>query len=195
MDTRFKKGEHRNPATEFKPGQHWRPRKEHWGKEWLTHQYVTLRKSALEIATAQGCTENNIYFWLHKHGVPVRHMTDIRAMKHWGLEGPKNPMFGKRGILNHNWRGGLTPARQAIYAKAEWKKLARDVRKRDKCCRLCGSTERTEIHHIDPFSQSPLLVLDIGNVILLCEKCHDKMRGKENRWKRKLFKLIQPERR
>ena len=181
-----------DPKTgHFIKGQHWRAHQPFWDRAWMIREYVEKRRGAAEIAAQFAVTENAIHFWLKRHGIKGRTVTEVRAFKHWGSNGPKNPMYGKRGVLNPNWRGGLTPLRQAIYAKSEWRELSRAVRKRDKVCRLCGSAERTEIHHIDPFSQAPLLVLDIGNAILLCKRCHGKMRGKENRWKRRLYRLIE----
>jgi len=180
----------RNEKGQFVKGTHWRDRKPWWGRDWLVDMYETKGQSAGEIAAANGVTENNILYWLAKHGITRRCMAEIRAAKHWGSTGAENPMYGKRGILNPNWRGGLTPLRQAIYAKAEMRQAMSAVYKRDRCCRLCGATKLLEIHHIDPFSQSPLLVMDIGNMIVLCKACHRKMRGKEARWKRRLFKLV-----
>jgi hypothetical protein len=191
MDTRIKKGQHLSRATEFQKGQHWRTRKPYWDREWLRVEYEDKKKSAAEIAAQFGITENAILFWLAKHKIPTRTMTEVRAIKHWGCEGEKNPQFGKRGVLNAQWQGGLTPLRQRIYARAEWRQLVRAVYARDKSCRLCGSVDRREIHHIDPFSQSPLLMMDIGNVILLCHDCHKKIRRKEHRWKKKLYQLIE----
>jgi len=187
---RFIKGQSASPATQFKTGQHWRPKKPYWEKEWLESEYIDKKRSASEIAEQFGITDNAILFWIDKHGIPTRSTSEVRSIKSWGAVGPANPMYGKTGILNPNWKGGLTPLRQEIYAKSEWRQAARAVRKRDKVCRLCGSNNETEIHHIDPFSQAPLLVMDIGNMILLCGPCHRKMRGKENRWKKKLFRLI-----
>lgn len=175
----------------FKEGQHWRPRQLWWDKAWLENEYVTLKQSASEIAERCGCTENNIGFWLVKHGIPRRTMREVRQVKRWGATGEKNPMFGKIGILSPQWKGGLTPFRQRLYSSLEWKAFAAKVRRRDKTCRLCGSTERLEIHHIEPFSLAPLLVMAIGNVIRLCHKCHVKMRGRERWWRKRLYRLVQ----
>lgn len=182
-------------SGQFVKGQHWRKRKAHWSKAWLENAYAADRRSASDIASEMGITENGVYYWLHKHDIPRRSISESRAVKHWGCAGEANPMYGRRGRLNPNWKGGLTPFRQAVYALHEWRKFSRDVRKRDKACRLCGEEDGLEIHHIDPFSQAPLLVMDIGNVILLCKTCHRKMKGKEGRWKRKLYRLVNEERR
>lgn len=185
----FKDGE-AGASTRFKKGEHWRKPSPLWDKEWIRNAYVVRGKSAAEIASMFSVTEAAVLFWLRKHGIPRRSMAEIRAAKHWGSVGEKNPMYGKRGVLNPNWSGGLTPLRQTYYGKSEMRQAMRDVYIRDKSCRLCGSEDQMEVHHIDPFSQAPLLVMEIGNMILLCAKCHRKMRGKEMSWRKKLLKLI-----
>lgn len=189
-DGRFKKGEHRSPSTEFKPGEHWREPKPFWNRDWLYHEYIELGRSSQEIADQFDCNQNNILYFLDKFDIPRRTISETRSIKHWGQSGKDNPMYGKKGILNPNWKGGLTPFRQYIYTTQDWKKFSKAVRTRDKVCRLCGGSEKLEIHHIDPVSQSPLLIMDIGNAILLCAKCHRKMLGKEKRWKKQLLSLI-----
>src|SRR5258707_10158916 len=118
----FVKAESASPATQFKKGEHWRKRKPHWDKSWLETQYIEKRRSVSDIASEMAVTENAIFFWLDKHGIPTRDMSEIRATKKWGSFGEQNPMFGKTGILNPNWRGGLTPLRQSVYANSNWKK-------------------------------------------------------------------------
>ena len=180
-----------DPKTgRFVKGQHWRIHKAFRDRAYLLRQYVDLKRSCSEIACDFGVTEAAILFWLRKHDIKRRDVSGARAVKHWGSFGERNPMHGKTGILNPNWRGGLTPARQTIYASSQWKQAARAVRKRDKTCRLCGSGANTEIHHIEPFSCCPLLVMDVGNMILLCDDCHKKLRGKERRWRRKLYSIL-----
>ena len=176
----FIKGERAHPETEFKAGQHWRPRKLYWDRDWLFNEYVTKVRSALDIANQESCTENNILFWLHKHNIPRRSMREIRSIKKWGACGKDNPMYGKRGKAHPNWQGGLTPLRQQFYSKSEWQEVSRKVHARDKVCRLCGGSENLEIHHIQAFPKAPLFFFDAGNLILLCRKCHRalKARGK-----------------
>jgi hypothetical protein len=194
-DTRIQKGQHLSRSTEFKPGQHWREPKPWWQREWLEHQYVTLQRSMADIAKANGTGESNICFWIQRHGIRTRSMSEARKVKHWGAGGTTNPMFGKSGWKNPNWRGGLSPLRSRLYARSAWHTVVRKVRSRDKVCRLCGVERGLEIHHIDPFANVPLLALDEGNLILLCSSCHTQLRGKEKRWRKKLFKLINAERR
>lgn len=161
-----------------------------WQREWLRIEYQEKGRSAREIAVQFGMAENTILFWLHKHAIPTRSISDTRKVKHWGLCGPQNPMFGKRGMLNPHWKGGLTPLRQLVYTNSEWKEFEKKVKKRDRCCRLCGDIHDLQIHHIEPFAKAPLLVMDIGNVIRLCGPCHRRIQGKERRWRKKFYRLI-----
>lgn len=189
-DTRIKRGQHLSHATEFKKGQHWRTRKPFWGHTWLFTEYVTKQRSAGDIAAQFNLSAESIHFWLRRHEIPRRNVSEARKIKHWGSVGEANPMFGKKGAAHPTWKGGLTPARQSLYASSAWRSAVCAVRKRDKCCRLCGDPGEYHIHHIDPFSDAFLLTADPGNLIRLCVACHFKIKGKEHRWKKRLFKLI-----
>jgi 5-methylcytosine-specific restriction endonuclease McrA len=95
---------------------------------------------------------------------------------------------GKRGAETTNWKGGVTPERQAFYATPEWKQAVKDVWQRDdaKCVR-CGLDHRTvdrsvvkfDIHHIVSFSVKELRC-ELSNLVLLCEECHYFVHSREN---------------
>lgn len=175
----------------FQKGRHWRSSKPWWDRAWLEAEYIAKCRSASEIAAEGGCTENNILYWLYKHGIPRRSVSEARKLKRWETpSGQANPMYGRRGYLNPNWKGGLTPARQGVYGSSLWRAVARRVRSRDKVCRLCGNGDRCEIHHIISFSSAPLLVLHEENLILLCYGCHKKIYGQERRWEKRLLRLV-----
>lgn len=54
------------------------------------------------------------------------------------------------------------------------------VREKDNfMCRICGSKEKLNAHHIKPYAIFPKLRFDIKNGITLCEDCHKKIH-KEN---------------
>lgn len=169
----------------FERGKHWRKKKPHWDKEWLVEEYITQQKSAAEIAIAVGVTENAIYFWLKKHGVCTRTISEVRAIKHWGMVGEDNPMFGVKGELNHNWRGGVTPERQSFYSTIEWRRASRKVKKRDNLtCQRCKVHVRNlqcqiEIHHIESFSVVEKRA-EVDNLVMLCQTCHDFVHSKQN---------------
>lgn len=182
--TRFRKGERRSPATEFKKGQHaYRKHQPHWDRDWLYLRYVTQGKSAAEIAKETDVTNKNIYYWLDKHGIPRRNSSEARALQPWrGLVGEANPMFGRTGAKNPNWKGGVAPDRQCVYASSAWKKVAKIVRNRDaNRCKRCGTSEqKLHIHHVIPFDSAPLLGLSLRNLVLLCIPCHNWVHSKAN---------------
>ena len=171
---------------QFQKGQHWRPRKLWWDKCWLQDQYTDAGRSVKDIATEGGVTENAIYFWLHKHGIPRRSMQEIRSKKKWGASGSDNPMWNKRGELNPRWLGGVTPERQSFYTSGEWRTACSKVWKREGAtCQRCGLRKSDSpdmpfhIHHIVSFANKELRA-DTGNLILLCEVCHHFVHSKRN---------------
>lgn len=176
----FTKGYRFSPETEFKKGQHWRPQKPYWNREWLRHEYEDKFRSANEIAKQFGITEAGILYWLRKHNIPRREMLNIRAKKHWVLSGEQNGMYGRTGDKSPNWKNGCTPDRQSFYISKEWKKACSAVYKRDKAqCQKCGSKDNLHVHHIVTFANKELRA-DIDNLILLCAKCHRFVHSKKN---------------
>ena len=177
---KFIKGVHYSSKTEFKKGEHWRPRKPYWDREWLLREYKDNFKSANEIAKQFGITESTILYWLQKHKIPRRDTSEIRAEKHWGLSGKQNGMYGRIGKDNPHWRGGITPDRQNFYASSEWKKACSAVYKRDNAeCQKCGNKENLHIHHIISFANNKLRA-NVDNLILLCANCHHWVHSKDN---------------
>lgn len=181
---RFIKGYHYNPKTEFKKGQHWKKPKPYWKKANLYDEYIIKRKSAQQIAEEQGCTESNILYFLKKHKIKAREMSEIRKITYWGVKGKDNPMYNKKGELNPNWKGGISTERQGFYSGEEWKNACRHVWKRDKAtCQRCrikaDEGMPLHIHHITSFVNKKLRS-DIDNLILLCEVCHGWVHSKKN---------------
>jgi transposase len=158
-------------------------------RAWLEHEYLEAKRSARDIAEGCGVTENNVLFFLHKHGIATRTMEHIRAEKYWGAVGPENPMFGRCGSKNPNWKGGVTPERQAFYLSEEWKQVCQRVWRRDKAtCQCCGLIAAAgiemHIHHRVTFAYQPLRA-ELSNLVLLCETCHEWVHSNENsrhRW-------------
>ena len=106
--------------------------------------------------------------------------------------GDKNPMFGIKGMLHPNWKGGLTPVRQKIYSSEEWKMARKLVMKRDKyacvkCSKQISSIKRGKqticnltLHHIIPFSDDITKACKEDNLMLLCHDCHSWVHSKNN---------------
>ena len=156
----------------------------YWHKDWLENEYIINKKPANQIAREQGCKENNILYFLKKHGIKTRTTSEIRSFKKWGVCGKLNGMYGKVGRLNPNWDGGKSPERQSKYARSAWKELAKSILKRDNYhCRKCNSPHTSEskliIHHIKKWSHFPELRFEPKNLITLCEKCHKKIHSRK----------------
>jgi hypothetical protein len=77
----------------------------------------------------------------------------------------------KKGEDHWNWKGGITKDNASKReGTSQWRK---SVYQRDLYhCRLCGSNNDLEAHHIIPFSINEKLQTEIENGITLCSKCH-----------------------
>lgn len=83
----------------------------------------------------------------------------------------------RKGENNPQWKGGGS----GKYGP-EWSFVRQQVRERDKVCQNCehdGSVHRLEAHHIVPvrlFNQAEDTTIEdaheLGNLVLLCRKCH-----------------------
>lgn len=156
---------HRTPPKPFK------------NREWLFTEYVTKNRSAPEIARACGVNKTTILHWLGKFDIPRR---DVSESKRGRFGGHKNPA----------WRGGVTPLRQRLYKRDEWRKLVAETLKRDNyTCARCGvyrakSEPKLVTHHIRAFATHPSLRFDPANLVTLCEKCHRWVHSKANKARR-----------
>lgn len=181
---KFKKGERRSPATEFKSGTHWRAPQPFRQKEWLEQEYVTKQRSTGEIAAEFGVTDAAILYWLKQHGIARRPIAKARSIKHWGAKGAANGMYGKRGAQVSNWKGGITPDRQSFYSSQEWAAVVPLVWKRDEAtCQRCKQKQNGgptfHIHHIVSFQVVDLRA-ELSNLVLLCKDCHDWVHSSAN---------------
>lgn len=174
-----------HPNGRFVAGTHWRRRKPHWDKAWLEKEYVTNLRSSADIAAEVGCKENNIHFWLAKHSIPRRSTSEVRSIKHWGIVGPANPMYGKRGPLCRTYIDGSSHERQTLLSRSEGRQFTRSVLARDnfKCVR-CGAINTGKrslhAHHLKPWAGNKELRFDLSNAVILCRKCHLWVHSKAN---------------
>lgn len=169
----------------FIKGHHWRKEKPHWNKEWLFNEYITKKHTIPELAIICDCTDSNISYWIDKHKIPFRSISETRSFKYWGSSGDVNGMFGVRGDSNPNWKGGISPDRQVVYNSQEWKEIVPLVFvKCDYKCLRCGDTHKSNknplhIHHLVSFEISELRI-EINNLIVLCRKCHHWVHSRKN---------------
>lgn len=133
-----------------------------------------------------------------KRGVQVSQETKLKisntrkSRTYESLSGDKNSMFGVRGELSPNWKGGLTPLRQKIYSTDEWKNVRKLIFERDNyscvmCNKYMSSIKRGNrkicnlaIHHIKPFSDDITKACEEDNLVLLCHECHTWVHSKNN---------------
>jgi hypothetical protein len=85
---------------------------------------------------------------------------------------------GKRGAATPNWKGGVTPERQAFYSSPEWRDAVKAVWARANAhCERCGAHHNGvlrgtfHVHHIVSFMVRELRS-EPSNLALLCKTCH-----------------------
>lgn len=161
----------------------------HRNPSWLAKQYLVNKKSLREIAEMTEVPFRTIKRWLDKFGIPLRSQSESRSVKYWAEVGPANPMWGKLGALNSNWKGGLATERDTFYSTQKWKKTRAKVWKRDNAtCQRCNKKREHKtnkrnnfhIHHIKSFAIKHLRA-KLSNLVLLCKKCHEFVHSKKNK--------------
>jgi endogenous inhibitor of DNA gyrase (YacG/DUF329 family) len=80
-----------------------------------------------------------------------------------------------------SWKGGLTPLRRRIRNTRLHKDMQKLVFKIDDyTCTLCGKIGGDlEMHHIRTFSENEELRYFIGNLVTICNPCHNTTKQKE----------------
>ena len=58
---------------------------------------------------------------------------------------------------------------------AEWAKVRNEFVAEHSVCEACGSTDKLNVHHIEPFHLKPELELSTSNLITLCREHHFKV--------------------
>jgi hypothetical protein len=191
----------------------------HLDPVWLRQKYEEEGLSTYAIAALVSRNPTNIHDQLVKFEIPRRpkwsriaadanaslvaprrgwkHTEEARqkciaaaTTPHPSMRGAGNPMFGKRGALHPNFKGGNTPERQAIYASAEWAELSRQILARDNyLCHRCGDGNRRKskatrgnlcLHHMKGWAEYPEGRLCADNIVVLCVACHRWVHSRAN---------------
>jgi len=190
----------------------------HLDPVWLRQKYEEEGLSTYQIGAIVGRDPKNVYTKLVEFGIPRRStfhkIVELAASgaprtRGWKrteegrlqsvmaasrpqpkLRGEGNGMYGRKGADHHNFRGGTTPERQAMYASAEWAAVVRLVMERDgyKCVHCGDGNKRATfkgkstlcVHHVKSWAAHPALRLDAGNLLTMCEKCHRWVHSKNN---------------
>lgn len=162
------------------------PSKPYHDAEWLKAEYAK-GGNCYTIAAACGGAPNTVHKYLVKFGIEARtSVASARAAgKTHGSKGEKNGMFGRKGARSTNWKGGVTPDRQAFYQTPEWAAACSEVWRRDDAtCRRCGVRKSSEdqeycVHHVVSFAVKALRA-EPSNLVLLCVKCHRWVHSRKN---------------
>lgn len=127
----------------------------------------------------------------HKHTAATREQQRQRRIADGHvpyLQNGVHHLKGKRGADTPNWKGGVTPERQAHYSSDEWAEVVKAVWTReDAKCRRCNldhrgldrSKYKFHIHHIVSFAVRESRN-DLNNVVLLCATCHRWVHSRRN---------------
>lgn len=144
----------------------------YWDRTWLFMQYVVLNKTVTEIGNSIGVHAATINKALIRANIPRRSRSESRIGK---FAGPLNPA----------WKGGVTPERQRLYKRPEWRRLVQSTYRRDGfLCQRCGTPKIRSVkfhaHHITPWADCESLRLELDNLITLCQDCHLWVHSLEN---------------
>lgn len=131
-------------------------------KERIAPSILQKRQATMRVINQLNKWINISSYWLEDVSIDIRALTD--------------------GYKSYSWQ----------YQKSN--RLDENIRKavilRDKCkCKECGKSNcRLEVHHIKPRRLNGSNTL--GNLITLCEKCHQKTEGKEELFMNKYFSML-----
>jgi hypothetical protein len=189
----------------------WQRRQRPVTREWLYQKYVVEGLGAPEIARLVGRDSKRVWEWLKGDGIPTRPRGSNEAQRFQSghqtmvgrtlsdetrdkirqarladgrvpyLKDGVHHLKGKRGADTTNWKGGITPERQAVYSTPEWADAVKAVWDRDGgICRRCSLDSATlsdkrgafHVHHIVSFYKSKELRCEPSNLVLLCKGCH-----------------------
>lgn len=172
-------------------------------KAWLEREYVDNQKGIYEMGKMANCDPKTVWKWLKRYNIPTRPRGHNRDKNLWNgrpkgykhtpetiekirqdtikkgkvpyLKNGKHWLSNANPEDNPNWKGGITPERQAFYHSDEWKEADKQVRQRDKVCQNCQEkrgSRKLHIHHVAGFYDYPELRCKLSNLVLLCHKCH-----------------------
>lgn len=186
-------------------------------RDWLYEKYVVEGLDCTAISKIVKRNSKRVWEWLRDYEIPTRPRgsyaqqqfqpgTQVCVGRVMGestrekirqacirngsvpyLKNGVHHLKGKRGAATTNWKGGITPERQAVYGSLEWKEAVKAVWKRDNAiCQKCGKHHNTaqnrgtfDIHHIAGFDHVALRC-EVSNLVLLCEACHYWVHSNEN---------------
>lgn len=146
-------------------------------KKWLQHQYVTLNKTAVEIAAEYGFTTSVVKAWVRRHQLPRKPLSYWnRGRVPWnkGLrEGQDARVQAQAAALRENhWNAGhvRVPKGQRVrkLSRCTYHKTVKDS------CELCAKESTLQVHHLDENRDNN----EASNLVTLCVSCHQRLHSK-----------------
>lgn len=138
-------------------------------KNWLIKKYKLEELPLYEIGGIIGVSGKAIARALKRLKITLRH-------KSFRTNRTLQKVSGKN---NWNWQGGIYDTNKKIRTSPQYRRMRKDVIKRDKFCQWCEETPSSwteikfEVDHIKKFSECTYEEkLDPNNCRLLCSDCH-----------------------
>lgn len=103
------------------------------------------------------------------------------------------PRPNQAGAKHHNWKGGISKHKRDLGSLeyVEWRLL---VFERDRfTCQMpsCDQKrQKLEGHHIKDWSRYAQLRFEVSNGITLCKRCHNKTKGKEEKYEQLFVAIV-----
>ena len=126
--------------------------------------YCTLLKSEIQLSNCNGCTSKEY----KKCTIKSKNSALIEKKEY------------KKPTKSHKSKKRITVSKQTYNSV---------IQRDNYSCRLCGSTNWLELHHILYRSQRKDLINDINNCIMLCSNCHKLVHNNKKKWQPILVKM------
>jgi len=82
--------------------------------------------------------------------------------------------------LARAWARRKRNPQRKVWDSARWKRVRKEVKARDGCCRDCGAHERLSVHHLVALVEGGA-PFDPANCVTLCSACHGRREGERRR--------------
>jgi len=171
-------------------------------KEWLFTQYITLKRSTVDIANDIGCETSSVLRKIYKYGIESRGRSASRKGKEFTTEHKirlsetRKKLGIAKGERNPNWKGGIS---FEPYCYKFNKPLKQQIREKyNNKCILCGKTELNEleelnrhlsVHHID-YDKEQGCNGKTFLLVPLCCSCNCKVNYNRDEWQNKILTII-----
>jgi len=96
--------------------------------------------------------------------------------KKWHIQSDEiNSKKASKGNKNPAWIDGRSYDKHYL---PEFRRIRKEILKRDKCCQICGGNNKLCVHHINYNKDNN----NPDNLLTLCNSCHSKTNHNRNRW-------------